>query len=439
MKTMVKKRLLVLTPRLPYPTVGGDRVRILHLCRALSSQFELTLLSLCETRNEMHLPIQDSLFSTIVRVYLPRWWSYLNTALSLPTARPLQLAYYESAEFRSKINSLLPEHDLVLAQLVRTGQYIENWPGPKFLEMTDAISMSYLRDRELSGIYNWKKLLYHVEQHRLMTYECSTVQRFDRVWLTSRVDREFLDPHNRCAIDVIPNGADLKMLTFRPPAKDANVIVFVANMASLQNQDACHYFIRNILPAVKAEANIVFRIVGNAPESVQKKFMKYPGVLMTGRIERIQDGVAGAFCGVCPVRGGAGIQSKILEYFAMGLPCVSSMAGLSGVDAQPGRDLMAYRHPDEAARQILLLYSDPALRMKIAVAANALVRRKYDWKSAYKSFVDSCVHIDLARPVVGGTCALPINRLAPNCGPGPARSIQRVLRKLLSSRTTERA
>jgi glycosyltransferase involved in cell wall biosynthesis len=413
---MVKKRLLVLTPRLPYPTVGGDRVRILHLCRALSSQFELTLLSLCATRGEMHTTIDDGLFSTIERVYLPRWRSYLSTALSLPTSRPLQLAYYESAEFRSRVNSLLPEHDLVLAHLVRTGQYVENWPGPKVLEMTDAISMSYMRDRVLPGTYNWKKMIYRVEQHRLMTYERSTLRRFDRVWLTSSVDRKFLDPFNRGAIDVIPNGADLETLTFRPPARDANVIVFVANMASLQNQDACHYFIRHILPAVKAKANIVFRIVGNCPDVVQKKFMKYPGVLMTGRIERIQDGVAGAFCGVCPVRGGAGIQNKILEYFAMGLPCVSSIAGLSGVDAQPGRDLLAYRDPDEAARQILLLYSDPALRIKMAVAANALVRRKYDWNTAYKALLDSCSRIDLAQPLVGETCELPVSRFAPHRG-----------------------
>jgi hypothetical protein len=66
---MVKKRLLVLTPRFPYPAIGGDRIRILHICQALSSHFEITLLSLCETREEMNFQPQDDLFSSIEFIF----------------------------------------------------------------------------------------------------------------------------------------------------------------------------------------------------------------------------------------------------------------------------------------------------------------------------------------------------------------------------------
>ncbi len=124
----MKKRLLVLTPRFPYPAIGGDRIRILHICRALSVPFELTLLSLCESREELSLQPEDGLFSRIVRIHLPRWRSYLNTALAIPGSRPLQLAYYESAEFRKALKRLGPQHDLVLAHLIRTGHYIEYLP-----------------------------------------------------------------------------------------------------------------------------------------------------------------------------------------------------------------------------------------------------------------------------------------------------------------------
>jgi glycosyltransferase involved in cell wall biosynthesis len=386
---MVKKRLLVLTPRFPYPEIGGDRTRILHICRALSAHFQLTLLSLCETKEEMSYQPQDGLFSTIERIHLPRWRSCLNTAMAIPGGRPLQLAYYESEKFRNTVKSLFPQHDMALAHLIRTGQYIEDLPGCRILEMTDAISMNYKRMRQLIGSYNWKKLVYLVEQNRLNAYERRTIRKFDRVWLTSDADREYLDSANEWPIDVIPNGTDIEVLPFRPPALDAGTIVFIGNMLTLQNEDACHYFIQNILPRVRAQANVVFRIVGNAPEAVQRRFRGYSEVQMTGRIERIQDGVEGAFCSVCPVRAGAGIQNKVLEYLALGLPCVTSTVGLGGVKAQPGKELLVYHDPEEAARQILMLYSDPALRLKIAYAGRELVCREYEWQSVYQRLVDS--------------------------------------------------
>jgi glycosyltransferase involved in cell wall biosynthesis len=319
---MTKQRALVLTPRFPYPEVSGDRVRILHICRALSAKFELTLLSMCESTAEMQFQPKDGLFTAIERVYLPRSRSYLNTARAIVGHRPLQLAYYDCAKFRERVRDLVPRHDLVLAHLIRVGQYVEDLPGFKILEMTDAMSMTYLRMRRLSGNYSWKRLVYLIEQKRLKEYESQTVQKFDRVWLTSRVDRDFLDPAHLRSIEIIPNGVDLEMPAYRPALANANanVIVFIGNMVSLQNQDACHYFIKNILPGVRQQANVIFRIVGSAHERVRQRFRKYPGVELTGRIERIQDGVEGAFCGVCPMRATAGIQNKILEYLALKLP-----------------------------------------------------------------------------------------------------------------------
>ncbi len=386
---MIRKRLLVLTPRFPYPTIGGDRIRILHLCRALSERYELTLLSQCETREEMQFEPKDGLFSRIERVFLPRWRSYLNTALAIPSNRPLQLAYYESAQFRTRLHELVAQNDLTLAHLIRTGQYIENLAVPKILEMTDAISMNYLRMRDLSGNNSLKRLVYRMEQRRLMAYELTTIRQFHRVWLTSQTDRNFLDPSHAYPIDVIPNGTNPDSLPFHAPAPDARAIVFIGNMASLQNEDACHYFAQQILPGIRAQANVVFRIVGNAPATVQQRFRKYPGVEMTGRLQHIQSGVEGAFCGVCSVRAAAGIQNKILEYMALGLPCVTSITGLGGVEAEPEKELLVYRDPSEAIHHILALYADHSLRLRLASAGRKLVCEKYDWRMVYRSIVDS--------------------------------------------------
>jgi glycosyltransferase involved in cell wall biosynthesis len=411
---MLKPRLLVLTPRFPYPAIGGDRLRILHICRALKARYTLTLLSLCETRDEMRFVPRDGLFRAIHRVHLPRWRSWLNTLGALPGTRPLQLAYYQSEEFREAVRELAARNDMVLAHLVRTGHYIADGdagPGiPRILEMTDAISMNYGRVCTSPGAAGWKRFVYRVEQKRLERYERDVVRNFERVWLASDTDRQFLDAKGNSRIDVIPNGVDLRALPYRSPSAGGDVIVFIGNMVTLQNQDACLWFIREVLPQVRAAAamtagaRVRFRIVGNAPAAVRRRFGRFEGVELTGRIEHIRDGVDGAFCGVCPLRAAAGIQNKVLEYLALGLPCITSPLGLGGIDARPGREVLEYRDADDAARQVLRLHSDQALRTRLAEMGRALVERHYDWDAVYAGFVRSAMDVaaeHAARPRLG--------------------------------------
>lgn len=103
----MRKNILITTPRFPYPVIGGDRLRIYYICKELAKDYDLTLLSLCETQEEMQMPIpDDGVFAKVERVLLPKWKSYLNCLFTLPTKTPLQVAYYSSAEFKKRLMSL---------------------------------------------------------------------------------------------------------------------------------------------------------------------------------------------------------------------------------------------------------------------------------------------------------------------------------------------
>jgi glycosyltransferase involved in cell wall biosynthesis len=376
-----KRRMLVLTPRFPYPVVGGDRLRIYQICLALSRDFHLTLLSFCESPAELTHQPDDGLFDAIHRVFLPRWRSYCNTLGAVPGRTPLQLAYYRSATFAQRVAELLPRHDIALAHLIRTGQYLEQADKPCILEMTDAISLNYERMSADHIAFSLRKLVYQREYSRLVAYERKVVGQFDRTWLVSEIDRQALDPAAAHPIQVIANGTDPHHLPFRVPTGNGATIVFIGNMVTAQNQDACLYFIRCVLPLLKKRGPFRFRIVGNMPAKVQKKFAQYPAVEMTGRLGHIANGIDDSvFCAICSVQAGAGIQNKVLEYFALGLPCVVSKMGAEGIEAQPGRDFLVYENAADAAHKVLQLHKSVELRTALATSARRLIETTLSWE-----------------------------------------------------------
>lgn len=377
-----KPRVLMLAPRYPYPPLGGDKLFLLHTARALRD-FRITLLSFCATREEMEHEPTDGTFAEIHRVFLPKWRSVRNVVPALSASSPLQLAYYWSKEFEAKVEELLPLHDVAVAHLIRTGQYLARARHsiPRVLLMADAISLTYARMGHLAGTPHLWRFLYRTEFDRLFDYERKCAAHFDRIWLHSEIDREFLGLDAQ-RVRIVPMGIELSEFPFNPAAQ-GNVIAFVGNMSSSMNRDGCMHFVREILPLLRAHGDLRLRVIGACPERVRAELLRYEGVEVTGTVRRIADAVDGAFCGVCPVRGGAGIQNKVLNYMALGLPCVTSEIGLEGIPAADGSELFVYRTPKHAAEIILRLHGDGELRRRVAANARALIESRFDWTPIY--------------------------------------------------------
>jgi glycosyltransferase involved in cell wall biosynthesis len=381
---MDRKKILILASRWPYPPVAGGKLFFLNVAKALAPQHHLTLLSLCNNQQEMEDTPFDGLFSEIHKVFLPRWRSVWNVVGALPTRTPLQLAYYQSGEFRAKTTELMSSHDAVLAHLIRTGRYLEEAKRiPSALLMADAISLAYQRMTKLSGSSTLWHFLYRAELKRVFNYERESPRFFDQTWLHSDVDRLFLGLDST-KTRIVPIGVDLEEFPYRPPLDSGDVVAFIGNMSFSLNLDACHHFLRDIYPKLQSEKHIRFRVIGACPPAVKQELEKYSGVEVTGRVERIVDAVEGVFCGVCPVRAGAGIQNKVLNYLALGIPCVTSNVGLEGLTAVAGSDLLVYRDPSDAAKKILQLSSDPQLRKKLAENGRRFVEQAHDWKAIHQ-------------------------------------------------------
>lgn len=388
--------ILVLTPRFPYPVVAGDTLRIHHICKELSQHHSLTLLSLCGSREEMTEPADRTVFDRVERVYHPKWKSVLGVIQALFKGKPLQIGYYKSYSFRNRIDELLGAHDLALAHLVRTGQYLEGQQRlPVVLEMTDSLFLNYQRVIQTNS-WGWKNLIYRLEQPRMKKYECKVIKKFDLVSLVSNVDKNALfydksvTEKDSKSVSVYTNGIDLESRPYSENKPETPpVLAFIGNMRTAHNRDACHYIAEKVLPKIRqAIPGAGMRVIGAAKEREVRSLEKHEGVEATGWVDSIPKATRGCLCGIGVMRMGAGLQNKILEYMALGLPVIANERGLEGIQAEPSRHVLLATSPDEIADHVVRLATNPSDRIRLSRAGRRFVEKNHQWEKALQPLVE---------------------------------------------------
>jgi glycosyltransferase involved in cell wall biosynthesis len=334
-----------------------------------------------------------SVFRSVHVVHLPRWRSWMNALAALVTREPLQVAYYKSDEYGRIARQLIAESDLILCHLIRTTEYAADARIPVVLEMTDAISLNYERVGNVGGRRNLMKSVYAVERSRVLNYELECLRKFALTSIISTVDRDYLV--GKSADDVAPkmvvatNGADVERYRVSSSLQ-GNSVLFLGKMSTLPNIDACEYFARECLPQIRAQAPAIeFRIVGPISSATASRLQRFPGVVICGAVKDLGQVAADCFCGIAPMRLGAGVQNKILDYMAMGIPCVTTTVGHEGLSAVHGREIVVADRGEDLIRAVLDLYSDRSAAADIGQAGRAYVRRCHTWSACLTPLVSA--------------------------------------------------
>ncbi len=386
----VKPKVLVITPRFPYPVIGGDKLRIYEICKELSKHFDLTLLSLCDQDSDLKFkPPNDGVFISIHAVYLSKYLSYLNAFFSIFKGDALQVSFYKSDSFKKAIDRLLPSHDLVFSHLLRVACYVQNIKKPVVVEMTDALSMTYSRSSSIQEKFSFRRFIYQIESSRILKLEKSAPRLYDLISFVSSVDSKFIyssfTPKN---LIICGNGVDCKKLPYNFCEKPSRVIGFIGNMYSFQNQEAAFWFATDVLPLLQIYGNFNFRIIGQISSKVRKKFEKLSNVELTGKVTSVNDSIADCFVAVCPVRIGAGVQNKLLEYMALGVPSISTSIGLEGLAAVNGRDLLIADNNVDMCEKIHYLWNNINVAEDLAINARKYVENHHSWSNQLLPLID---------------------------------------------------
>lgn len=371
-------KILFLTPRFPFPPHKGDQAVAYHRLRTLAASHEIVLVTLYQRESELKgLPELRPFCTEIHTVRLPRWRSYLNMAALGPFTRtPLQVLYFRSGALRQKIDELLSSgtFDLVHAFMLRVGPYIEDVELPTILELIDSMRLNI--GRTAARARGLRRLVYAEEHRRVSRYERVADQLADRLIFVSDIDRAEV-PSDRSI--TLPLGVEVRERR-EAAASQAPIVVFSGNMAYAPNVEASTWFATRCWSDVRASVpHAEFWVIGANPAPSVRELAALPGVRVTGFVPDLGAALAQAAVAVAPMQSGSGMQFKVLEAMASGIPVVATHLGVGAIAARPQDGILVANAPAEFASAVVDLIRDPSRREALGTRARAFVAANHSW------------------------------------------------------------
>lgn len=381
-------KILVVLPRFPYPLEKGDKLRAYHQIVELSRRHEIHLFAVSHDKVTPEQRAALEPYCNTISVVTPtRFTAWFNTARNYFRSKSLQMGYWDSARARCTVKDLAKkiQPDVVYNQMVRTVPLVARLPYRKVMDFQDALSMNTERRMEHShGL--WRSIL-HYEFKMLRSTEYNAFKIFDALTIISEADADAI-PHKRNGdIHIVRNGVDFDYFVPQSLSKD-NDIVFCGNMQYAPNIEAARYLVNDIMPLVwekRPEARLV--LAGATPTSAVRR-LAGPHVEVTGSVPDIRPYYAHSRLFIAPMRLGSGLQNKLLEAMAMGVPCVTTPIANEALGATPGTHILVGSSAQELASHILSLLADPAQAQSLSAAALDFVHQNYSWPAAVQPLED---------------------------------------------------
>jgi polysaccharide biosynthesis protein PslH len=381
-------RILFVVPSVP----SFIRPRPFHFIRGVSQAHEVSTLCLATNESDEQYVSQLRQYShslEIVRV--SRWRSLWNCLLALFSKKSLRCAYFYSPGVRDLITARVEanEVDLIHAEHLKSLPMLKGVIGqvPVVFDAVDCLSM--LESKRGAITRNlFVKLFSWMESKKAAAAESKALPLVNRMTISSPVDREAYPVSMRLRerIDVILNGVDLEHFGFRQFESQKNLLVFCAKLDYFPNEDAALHFARCVWPRLRARRpELQFEIVGSRPPRTVRQLDGRQGIRVIASVPDVRPYLGRAGVALCPIRIRAGIQNKILEAMAMGVPVVSTPICCTGLQVHPGKHLLAAADPDQFISAIELLLDNPMLRERLIEAGRAYVERNHNWAESIRA------------------------------------------------------
>ncbi len=379
-------RILFVTPYVP----SRIRVRPFNLIKSLSALHEISLVSLLCDEYEREMVEDVAKFcASVDLVPLPKRKAYKNCLVALPTLMPLRVAYYKSSAFAHRIKQVIRERDieLVHGELIKVVPALQAMQAqeniPFLYDSVDCISW-YLQQQWHTARNPLKKTFVYTELKKMRRYEVQSLLAFDQVVITSEHDYDRLTAlgGGLQQIKVVPNGVDTSYFT--PPAfpREKDSLVFCAKLDYYPNSHAIVSFCREILPLIwEQRPEVRLTIVGNNPPQAVRNLGLDRRITVTGYVPDIRPYLSKAAIALAPLQIAAGMQNKVLEALAMGLPVVATPGSCRSLQVKNGIELLIAEGGQAYADAVLKVLDNQQLARDLGSAGRRYVELNHSWEA----------------------------------------------------------
>lgn len=357
-------RILFVAPWLPSPA----RPRSLGLLRILAEDHDVFFLGLARHDKEASL-LADLPVANGLIVRNPRAGSIRRSLGALVTGTSLQQGYAEVPEFGRAFRRVLGRWrpDVVHLNVFRTVHLLDETTGQRVVVDLDEFRSAYYATlARTSGSRVWRAVG-RVEAPRMAQVERRLLASSASLLVSSPADvvgvNTFL-VRSPCDLEAVEGrGAD-------------PVILFVGRLHYRANVEGIMWFVSACWPQIRAaHPESVLRIVGEAPTRSIRR-LAGQGVEVVADVRDVRPYYEQATVAIVPVATGTGVQMKLVQALAAGVPVVSFPGPVTRAGLAHGQGALCAETPSEWCSQIGELLADGRLRADLA-------RRGREWASIH--------------------------------------------------------
>ncbi|MCR4277378.1 MAG: glycosyltransferase family 4 protein, partial [Candidatus Roizmanbacteria bacterium] len=188
---------------------------------------------------------------------------------------------------------------------------------------------------------------------------------------------------------IIPNCVGDEMIIEKLEEKDLRspTIFFQGNFFWLQNVEAAKFIIDQIYPQlVKELPKVKIIIAGQNAKKLGDLIDKSIKIINIepDNINKVKELFRENTLFIAPIFGPGGTRLKILAAMGSGMPVISSVTGIVGLEVTDNKDVVIANDPIEFVSKIKQLLTNKKFYEKIRKNAYNLVKEKYQWNQTAK-------------------------------------------------------